>query len=76
MKIVNNLRVDVVKFRTLNSGDVFMIQRLRPSVAVFIRTDADLDEDGNAIDISDGKLWGFGPDEEVIPLPDAYMCIR
>jgi len=74
MKIVNNSNVDVVKFCTLKPGDAFMTED-HPDGSVYIRTSVEGDE-YNAVDLSDGELWDFGPDEEIIPLPDAYMCIR
>lgn len=75
MKIVINNVSNVVKFCTLKPGDVFMIKN-DPEEAVFIRTSADVREDGNALDLSNGELSDIDLDEEVIPHPDASLTLN
>ena len=74
MKIVNNSNVNVVRLCTLKPGDVFMTED-HPDGSVYIRTNGRRGEH-TAVDLSNGELWDFGPDKEVIPLPDAYMTFK
>lgn len=74
MKIINNVS-NVVKFRTLKPGNVFMIKDDLEE-EVFIRTSAECRYEHNAVNLSNGELRDFNPVDDVIPLPDAYMCIR
>jgi len=46
-----------------------------PDGSVYIRTNGRRGEH-TAVDLSNGELWDFGPDKEVIPLPDAYMTFK
>ncbi len=75
MKIVINNVSNIVKFRTLKPGDVFMIKN-DPEEAVFIRTSAYLEDGGGALDLSNGELSYIDLDADVIPHPDACMTLN
>ena len=75
MKIIINNVSNIVKFHTLKPGDVFTIKN-DPLQAVFIRTDVDLHDDSNAINLSNGELSDINLNTDVIPHPDACMTLN
>ena len=74
MRITNKLRGNEVQFSELDHGDVF---RYNNNNHVYMRM-YEVDSDGNeynVVNLRDGDVTYFRPEEMVEPIPDAELVI-
>ena len=75
MKIVNKRAIDTVPFGTIRVGEVFTDNEGDFMMRI---EDIEVEDNGiyNAINLETGDAYTFAVDQEVNPLPNAYIVIN
>lgn len=75
MKVLDERSIDTVPFCTMRVGEVFTDDENDFMMRI---EDIEVEDDGiyNVINLETGDAYTFGGDQEVIPLPNAYITIK